>query len=76
MWRQKREVLYLQVLWPKPVLWIRICFIEDPDPALLVNAGLYADVDPDPGFWWPKIEQNLQLEKFKFFDQKLQFTYL
>jgi hypothetical protein len=31
--------------------------------------------DPDPVFWWPKIEKNLQLKIFiYFFDQKLQFT--
>ncbi len=28
----------------------------------------------DPGFWWPKIEKNLQLKFFIFFLQKLQLT--
>ncbi len=44
--------------------WIRI-----PDTAFQVN--------PDLGFWWPKIEEKIHLKIFFIFnDQKLQFTYV
>jgi hypothetical protein len=39
----------------------------DPDPALQVNP--ITDPVPDPGFWWPKLENNTA-------DLKLQFTFL
>ncbi len=41
----------------------------DPDPEYQVN--------PDPGFWWPKTEEKNTTEIFFiFFDQKMQFTYV
>jgi hypothetical protein len=50
------------------VLWIRISFNADPDPAFFANA------DPGPGFWWPKIGKKLQLiQKFVFVWSKFAF---
>ncbi len=50
----------------------------DPDPNADPDPDPNADPDPvpDPGFWWPKIGKNVQLELFKYyFYKKLQFTH-
>ncbi len=45
----------------------------DPDPAFQVNP----DPDTDPGFWWLKFENKIQLKfvEYLFLNQKLLFTY-
>ncbi len=48
------------------------------DPAFQVNPDKDTDpvLNPDPGFWWPKIEAKNTTEYFfSFFEQKLQLTY-
>ncbi len=68
---------------PDPVL--------DADPVFQVNPDTVPDMDTDPGFWWPKIEEDilltairniyiwardkLKLFSFSFFEQKLKFTF-
>ncbi len=49
-------------------------FIES-GPTFQVNPDPIPN--PDPGFWWLKIEEKNTAENFYiyFFDQKLQFTY-
>ncbi len=62
----RRQVLFIGMATSfLPVLRIRIGFNADPDP----------DPDLGPGFDDQKLEKNLQLKKFMFFDQKLQFNY-
>ncbi len=51
----------------RPVFRIRIRFIWFP----IRNQHFMLNTDPDPGFWWPKIATNLQLEKeFNFLGSK------
>ncbi len=38
---------------------------SDPDPAFQVN------LEPDPGFWWSKIEKNKDEQKIIFFWSKI-----
>ncbi len=42
------------------VFWIRIHWVW----FLIQHCRLNANSDPDPGFWWPKIGKNLQLDNF------------
>ncbi len=58
-WMLKAEDLhYVSSTVGRPsLLWIRICFNADPDPAFFVNADPDTDPDPDPGF------DDLKLEK-------------
>ncbi len=47
-------------------LRIRIYLI----PIRIQHIRMNTDLDPDPGFWWPKIKKNLQLKFFFFFKSK------
>jgi hypothetical protein len=54
----------------KSRLWIRIHLIRIQIQHFRLNT------DPDPGFWWPKIEKNLELKKKYFFFKSKTTIYL
>ncbi len=66
-WHSPREVVSSWPPWSQPSLPMGPCWVSDPhwfnaDP----DPKLFLIADPDPGsgsrVWWPKIEENSQLE--------------
>jgi hypothetical protein len=43
----------------------------DPDPAFQVNPDPVPDLDPNSGFWWPKMTKKIKLKKIIFFKSKI-----
>jgi hypothetical protein len=55
------------LFWLSAMLWIRISFNTDPDPAFYVNAEPVPV--PDPGIWWQKIVYFYSCQIFLFFSK-------